>query len=75
MACSSKEFFMAWRMSLVSPLKNEGTNSMFLVKENEMFVITLKATKAFLVHFFNAENWNQDFVYILNDQSLEMQES
>jgi hypothetical protein len=43
-------------MSLVSPLKNEGTNSMFLVKENEMFVITLKATKAFLVHFFNAEN-------------------
>jgi hypothetical protein len=43
-------------MSLVSPLKNEGTNSMFLVKENEMFVITLKATKAFLVHFFNVEN-------------------
>jgi hypothetical protein len=48
---------------------------MFLVKENEMFVITLKATKAFLVHFFNAENWNQDFIYILNDQSTEMQES
>lgn len=29
---------------------------MFLVKEKEMFVITLKATKALLVHFFNAEN-------------------
>jgi hypothetical protein len=40
----------------LSPLKNEGTNSMFLVKENKMFVITLKATKAFLVHFFNVEN-------------------
>jgi hypothetical protein len=48
---------------------------MFLVKEYEMFVITLKATKAFLVQLFNAENWNQGFVYILNDQLIEMQES
>jgi hypothetical protein len=43
-------------VSLVSPLKNEGTNSMFLVKQNQMFVITLKGTKAFLVHFFTGEN-------------------